>query len=146
MKQLIIYILTFSFVFAWGVSDVQGQDQEDKETSYWYVSEYKIPQQKMDSLRTLIDKSDPVYQMAMDEGNVLEYKEFFHHTGGEYNFVRMIKYPSWKAIDEGPGFGEVAEDAMPDSTKRQEIVDGFEWVFEGVAHKDNIYEEVTDVK
>jgi hypothetical protein len=41
----------------------------------------------MDSLRTLIDKSDPVYQMAIDEGNILEYKEFFHHTGSEYNFV-----------------------------------------------------------
>ena len=140
MKRLITYLLMLSFmVFACGVSDILGQDQEDEDTPYWYVAEYQIPPQKMDSLRTLAKKSDPVYEMAIDEGYILDYKELFHHTGGEYNFVRMIKYPSWSVIEEGPELGEVAEDAMPDKSKRQEIMKGFEWVFKGVQHKDNIY-------
>lgn len=147
MKEIIICILAFMFFgLTWGISDVQGQDQENEETPYWYVSEYKIPFEKADSLRTLNEMATPVYRKAIDEGYILDYKVFFHHTGGEYNVVMLTKYPSWDAIGEGQGFDKVDREAIPDSTRRQKIIDGFNWVFEGTSHRDNIYTEVTDIQ
>ncbi|MDZ7692140.1 MAG: hypothetical protein U5K69_13580 [Balneolaceae bacterium] len=147
MEKIIICILTVAFFgLTWGTSDVQGQDQENEETPYWYVSEYKIPFAKVDSLRTLNEMANPVYQKAIDEGYILDYKVFIHHTGGEYSVVLLTQYPSWDAIGEGRRFDEVDQIAIPDSVKRQKIIDGFNWVYEGAAHRDNIYTEVTDIE
>ncbi len=147
MKRLLTTLLTVTFImFGLGIADLEAQDMEDDKTTYWYVSEWKIPPQKLDSLRTLIDKSKSVYEKAIEEGPLLEHMELIHDTGGTFTYVRMMKYPSWEAINEGPGFGKVAEEAMPDSSKRQKIINGFQWILNGASHKDNIYTEATHSK
>jgi hypothetical protein len=141
MKSL-SFILLFTmlapvFLFA--------QEEEKEEVPYWYVMSYKLPWSKMDSMQSLIKKYTlPTVAEAKKEGKVLDYKVFIHHTGDEYNVLIMTKYPSWDAIDDGPGFREAFETLFPDEEEQKDVYGAFQWIFEGMEHFDNIYTELTE--
>lgn len=121
----------------------QEMEQEGEAQAYWHVQLYQIPWERVDSLRTLVDRTQPVVDDAIENGAILDFKILIHEMGDEYNVVEMTKYPSWAAIQEDRGFGEAAEEVFDEATD-EAIMDGFDWVYEGsAAHKDYIYTEAT---
>lgn len=122
----------------------QQMEQEEEQQAYWHVQLYQIPWERVDSLQSLTEQyTDQVVAGAKEAGSILDFKLLIHNMGDEYNVVEMTKYPSWAAIQEGRGFGPVAEELW-DEEQREAIMDGFAWVYEGnPAHKDYIYTEAT---
>ena len=119
---------------------------QEKETPYWYVSSYKVPWAKTDSLKTLVTMyTNPIVAQAKKMGRILDYHLLIHHTGGEYNVVIMVKYPSWTAIGKGAGFADAFKVIESNEAKRNAAIGSFNWVFEGSGsvHMDNIYTEAT---
>jgi hypothetical protein len=118
---------------------VQAQEEAD-ENPWVYVASYKVPWERVDSLVKLFDRyADPFVTYANENGFWLDRRVLIHDTGDEYNVVYETFYDSWEAIREG-GWGDAAWQAVePDSTQREAAIAGFNWVFEGVTHKDNIY-------
>lgn len=124
---------------------LDGQEMEEEEQqAYWHVAAFQVPWDRVDSLQTLVDQTQPVVERAIENGRLLDFKILIHDMADEYNVIEMRKYPSWAAIEEGPGFGEASEQVFDEATN-EAINAGFEWVYEGAsAHKDLIYTEATD--
>jgi len=139
-----IIVALFTAVLFLIYSNVIAQEEETKETPYWYVGSFRVPWAKVDSLQKLVKEyTIPVVAEAKKRGTILDYHLLIHHTGGEYNVVIMTKFPSWAAIDEGAGFRAVFETIELDKAKRDSVRASFNWVFESATHKDNIYREAT---
>lgn len=144
MKNSIVYMVILSFIFVLsGVTDIQAQSETEDDSPYWYVSHFKVPFAKIDSLESLVEQTMPVVEEAKKSGNLMDYRILIHHTGEEYNVVIMNLLPSWDAIDEDSGFGQAMEKVYDSEEKREEINSAFDWVFEGAPHKDNIYRDIT---
>jgi hypothetical protein len=140
MKTL-LFVLMVLFL----ASTVQAQGTQTKDQAYWYVSSYKVAWSKVDSLKTLVKMyTGAMIAQAKKMGRILDYRLLTHHTGGEYNVIIMVKYPSWEAMGKGAGFGEAYKAIEPDAAKRKAVWDTFNWVFENPVHVDNIYTEATD--
>ncbi len=126
-------------------TDVRAQDgdeMEEAEAPWIYISSYKIPWSRVDSLTKLVALY-PVPDKAMENGTVMDYHMIVHHTGDEYNIVIVNVYESWESMGESNGFGAAFEDLEPDEERRAEVNAGFNWVFADTEHHDNIYREMT---
>ena len=65
--------------------------QNEKETPYWYVSNYKVNWAKVDSLQGLVTKyTVPIVAQAKKNGTILDYHFLIHHTGNTNN-VKIVE-------------------------------------------------------
>ena len=122
-------------------TDVRAQDgdeAEEAEAPWVYISAYKIPWSRVDSL-TKLNKLYPVVAKAMENGTILEYHMIVHHTGDEFNVLIVRVFESWESMGEGSGFGAAFEELEPDEARREEVNAGYSWVFADTEHRDNIY-------
>ena len=143
-SKTIIFAVLLAVLFS-AQSTVLAQEEKSQETPYWYVSSYKVPWAKVDSLEKLVKQyTVQIVAEAKKQGSILDYRIFRHHTGGEYNIVILEKLPSWAAINVSGIYRKAFEAIEPDKSKRDEVNAGFNWVFEGTVHNDNIYTEMTD--
>ena len=134
-------------VFMAGMSiTVFGQENWD---SYpWvYETESQVPWSRVDSLDKLTTMSNELnfYGKAVEMGFVLDMRTYIHHTGGVWNVKVQWIYPSFEAINE-QGWGTKVWEALGvDEEKVKEIRGGFNWVFNDVIHRDNIYRLISSV-
>ncbi len=104
------------------------------------TSAYRVPFERLDTLRALLKESRPVLAAAKRLGGILDDVWLIHSWGGEYTVLQMTTWKSWAAItDTTVGFEAATRKAIPDSLARKKLNDRFEWVFNGVTHVDNIY-------
>jgi len=115
-----------------------GDEAEAPEAAWIYISSYKIPWSRVDSL-TKLNKLYPVVAKAKENGTVLDFHMLVHDTGDEYNVVIVNVYESWESMGEGNGFGAAFEELEPDADRRAEVNAGYGWVFADTEHMDNIY-------
>ena len=150
MSSQVRFVTRAGFVFALAglllavPTDVRAQDGDEAEApeAHWiYMTAYKIPWSRVDSLNKL-NKLYPVVAKAKENGTVLDYHMLVHHTGGEYNVVIVNVYESWEAMGEGNGFDAAFEELEPDEERRVEVNAGYGWVFNNTDHRDNIYREM----
>jgi len=126
-------------------STLLAQEEKSAEKPYWYISSYKVPWSKIDSLEKLVKMYlVPVVAEAKKYGKILDYHYLIHEMGDEYNVVIMRKYSSWRIIDEDTSFEKAIEALEPDKAKRDSVNSRFNWVFKDSVHKDNIYHELTE--
>ncbi len=139
-----IFIVLLAVLFS-AQSTLFAQEEKSQETAYWYVSSYKVPWARVDSLEKLEKKyGAPTIAEAIKTGGILEHLILRHRYGDEYNIVYLIKYPSWTAVNKKGVFRTAFETVEPDKAKRDAVNAGYKWVFEGTVHKDNIYTEIAD--
>ena len=122
-------------------TDVRAQDgdeAEQAEAPWIYITSHKIPWSRVDSL-TKLNKLYPVIAKAKENGTILDYHMIVHQYGDEYNVLVVRVYESWESMGEGSGFGAAFEELEPDEERRAEVNAGYNWVFAGTVHKDNIY-------
>ncbi len=122
-------------------TDVRAQDgdeMEEAEAPWIYITSHKIPWSRIDSL-TKLNKLYPVIAKAKENGTLLDYHMIVHQYGDEYNVLVVRVYESWESLGEGSGFGAAFEELEPDEERRAEVNAGYNWVFDGTVHKDNIY-------
>ena len=101
---------------------------------------YRVPFERVDTLRQLLKESRPVIAQAKRLGGILDDQWLIHSWGGEYTVLQVTTWKSWAAItDTTTGFDAAQRKAFPDSVTRKKLNDRFEWVFQGVTHVDNIY-------
>ncbi len=125
-------------------TDVHAQDgdeAEEAEAAWIYISSFKIPWSRVDSL-TKLNKLYPVIAKAIENGTILDYHMIVHHTGDEYNVLIVRVFESWESMGEGGGFEAAFEELEPDEERRAEVNAGYDWVFADTEHKDNIYREM----
>ena len=125
-------------------TDVRAQDgdeTEEAEPAWIYMSSWKIPFSRVDSLSKLV-KLYPIPEKAIENGALLDYHMIVHHTGNEYNMVIVSVYESWESMGEGNGFGAAFRELEPDEDRRAEFNAGLQWVFSDAEHVDNIYREM----
>ncbi len=115
--------------------------QESQEQPVVYINQNQIPWDRIDSLTTLLQSRPQWTAKAKELGHILDEKFLIHMHGDEWNVVVITAYPSWTAFANlSPGWrGEVARMVEPDSTRRAAINAGYDWVFAGTMHRDNIY-------
>ena len=117
-----------------------GQVNEDS-TPWVYETEYQVPWSRIDSLLKLTTMSNELnfYGKAVEMGFVLDIRMYIHHTGGVWNVKVQWIYSSFEAINE-PGWGKKVWEAVGvNEEKIKELDGGFNWVFNDVIHRDNIY-------
>ena len=118
MKKSLIIIFLVLFI----PSFLMAQEEEKKDVPYWYVMSFKVPWDRIDSLKNMVKQyTIPVVAEAKKSGKILDYNLLIHHTGDEYNVVIMTKFPSWSAIGEGAGFGAAMEIVIPDKEDRDKM-------------------------
>lgn len=112
-------------------------------TAWVYASYYRVPFSRVDSLLKL-QRFRPAWRdRAVAMGCFLDTGLLIHHTGNEYNVVVSTTYASFRDI--GPGApragcaGEAWRAVVPDSAMRAAISAGNRWVYENVAHYDQIF-------
>lgn len=111
--------------------------------SFVTTTSHRVPFERVDSLRKLLKETQPIAVEAKRRGGILDDVWLVHAWGGEYNVVQMTTWKSWAAIgDTTLGFDAATRKVYPDSVARKKINDRFNWVFNGVAHVDNIYQKV----
>ena len=111
--------------------------------SYVTTTAHRVPFERVDTLRKLLKETRPVLAEAKRLGGVLDDMWLIHAWGGEHNVVQMTTWKSWAAIaDTTVGFDAATRKVYPDSAARKKINDRFNWVFQGVAHIDNIYQKL----
>lgn len=125
---------------------VASAQEQETPSPFWYVSEYKVPWTKVDSLSSLLRADEVLIQEAITRGNVLESKVLIHHTGDEQNLVVMNKYPTWEAIDADPGLGPLATEMWGEDRARARS-EAWDWILEttGGAHRDQIFTEAASL-
>jgi hypothetical protein len=125
---------------------IASAQEQDTPSPFWYVSEYKVPWSKVDSLSSLLRADEELVKEAVRRGNVLESKVLIHHTGDEQNLVYMNKYPTWEAINADPGLGPIATESWGED-RAQARNDAWDWIFEtsGGAHRDRIFTEAASL-
>ena len=141
MKKSLIIIFLVLFI----PSLLMAQEEEKKDVPYWYVMSIKIPWERIDSLQTLVKKyTVKVTAEAIKSGKILDYKFLIHHTGDEYNVVIMTKFPSWDSMGDLTTMQTAQELVIPDKEERDKVNGGWQWIFEGTQHIDNIYSDAFD--
>jgi len=144
-KLTIVLTLMFTFLGASVVTAQEDGNAGEESGPYWYVSKYKVPFSKLDSLNTLMDEYiNDVVDRAVENGILLDYKLLVHHTATEYTVTIMRQYETWDDIDEEIGLGDAAQEVIPDEELRQKVGEGFYWIIDDVPHKDHIYIDVTE--
>lgn len=125
-----------------GATSLRPAQQTDQ-APYWYVSTYSVDWRQVDSLQSLFRKYTlPIVEEAKKDGKLLDYKMLIHNMGNEWNVVLVRKYRSWDDIDD-PALGPAAQKVFPDSAQRARVNAAFAEIYQGGAHRDFIYQEVT---
>jgi hypothetical protein len=120
-----------------------GSPRSAESQSYISTTAHRVPFSRVDSLRKLLKATKAVTDEAKRRGGILDDMWLIHAWGGEYNVVEVTTWKSWAAIEDTTlGFGAAERKVFPDSMQRKRFDDGFNWVFEGVPHVDNIYRKV----
>lgn len=120
-----------------------GQTQPQQPQGYWYVSEFRVDFRLVDSLQKMLRAYTlPVNREAHRSGDFLEERWLFHHTGDEYNVMRMRRFRTWDAIQNDTSFGAAFRRQFPDSARRAAINAAFTGVFQAAPHRDGIYTEL----
>lgn len=123
-------------------SSVEAQQPGRDTLVYWYVSAFKIPFERIDSLRSLIRTYEfPVVEEAKRAGQLIERNYLVHDTGDEWNFVIVTKWRSWAAIRSDTSVAAARRRLMPDSANRAAVGRLFNWAFGPAEHRDNVYVE-----
>jgi hypothetical protein len=138
LVQIVVAVIVLGFMLG-GAGQAYAQEEEGAERPWVYVSFYKVPWDRIDSL-TALNKLYPWTEKAVEMGHILDFKMLVHDTGDEYNIVWMTFFPSWEAMGEGTRWTEVFEALEPDAERRAEVNEGFNWVYRGTQHYDNIYQ------
>ena len=111
--------------------------------TYVTTTAHRVPFARLDTLRKLLKETQRVTTEAKRLGGIVDDVWLIHAWGGEHSVVQVTTWKSWAAItDTTLGFDAATRKAYPDSVARKKINDRFDWVFEGVAHVDNIYQKV----
>jgi hypothetical protein len=119
-----------------------GGIQSSEAQQYVSTTAFKVPFTRLDSLQKLLKATKAVDQEAKRRGGVVDNVWLIHAWGGEQTVVNMTTWKSWAAMeDTALGFNAATRKVYPDSAQRKRINDGFEWVFEGQPHVDNIYQK-----
>ena len=120
--------------------------QQETDSPVWYVSHYKVPWARVDSLVTLEQQYAQRVreELTPEQTGILDRKVLIHDTGTEWNVVIMTKYPSWAAVREEPPVNAM-ETLWPDEEERERIQAAFNWVYEGTEHRDAIYREASEI-
>jgi len=122
---------------------VVGRPPSAQAQAYISTTAHRVPFSRVDSLRKLLKATKAVVEEAKRHGGVLDDMWLIHAWGGEYNVVEVTTWKSWAAIEDTTlGFEAASRKVYPDSAQRKRFDDGFNWVFEGVPHVDNIYRKV----
>ncbi len=138
--------LTILAAIALTTVPAEATAQEPSESPYWYLSHYKVPWAKVDSLVALEQRYAPMVreELTPEQTGILDRKLLIHDTGNEWNVVIMTKYVSWAAIREDPAVN-IMEAVWPDEAERQRIQAAYNWVYEGAEHWDAIYRESEEI-
>ncbi len=137
LVRIVVAVIVLGFMLG-GAGQAYAQEEEGTERPWVYASFYKVPWERIDSL-TKLQKLYPWTEKAKEMGCLLDRSVLVHAYGSEYNVVIMRYYASWEDI-EGTGCGQRAFEALePDSTRRAEVDAGFNWVYQGTEHRDEIY-------
>jgi hypothetical protein len=119
----------------YAVSPTNAHAQNYVSTTAWRVAFSRI-----DSLQKLLKATKAVEVEAKRRGGVLDHMWLIHAWGNEYTAVEVTTWKSWAAIEDTTlGFTAAERKVYPDSLQRKRFDDGFNWVFEGLTHQDNIY-------
>ncbi len=111
--------------------------------TYVTTTEHRVPFERVDSLRKLLKEDLPVLAEAKRRGGILDNVWLLHRWAGEYTVVNVTTWKSWAAIEDTTlGLAAARRKVTPDSVARRKYNDRMDWVFEGVAHRDNIYVKV----
>ena len=111
--------------------------------SYVSTTAWRVPFNRIDSLQKLLKATKAVSIEAKRRGGILDDMWLIHAWGNEYSAVQVTTWKSWAAIEDTTlGFDAAARKIYPDSLQRKRIQDGYNWVFEGLTHVDNIYRKV----
>jgi hypothetical protein len=136
----VLALLAPAFQTALGQETNERRSLYDDAGHYVYVSYFKIPWAKVDSLIQLQNIWNAVTGKGRELGCFVDREFLIHQTGTEYNVVFKTYYKDWASINEGCG-GRAFRAAVPDSAQRTAINAGNQWVFDGVEHRDVIYWE-----
>jgi hypothetical protein len=108
--------------------------------TYVTTTSWRVPFERIDTLRQLIKETRPVLAAAKRLGGILDDVTLIHAWGGEFTVVNMTTWKSWAAItDTTTGFDAATKKTIPDSAARKKLNDRFAWVYQGLTHQDNIY-------
>jgi hypothetical protein len=126
--------------------DGAAQVGEEQQQAYWYVSHFKIPFAKVDSLVSLEKSYSPRIRAGLtsEQSGMLDRKVLIHDTGNEWTVVIMTKHPSWASIRAEPPVN-MMQHVFRDEAERGRIQAAFNWVFEGAEHWDAIYREAEEI-
>ena len=111
--------------------------------SYISTTAFRVPFERIDTLRKLLKETQPVLAEAKRRGGILDDVWLVHAWGGEFNVVNMTTWKSWAALEDTTvGLDAATRKVYPDSVARKKLNDRFAWVFQGVPHVDNIYRKI----
>lgn len=135
-KRALVIGVSVAMLLAGGLQRLQAQ-------AYVTATAHRVPFSRVDSLQKLLKATKAVAEEVKRRGGILDNMWLIHAWGGEHNVVQVTTWKSWAAMEDTTvGFAAATRKVYPDSTQRKRINDGFNWVFEGVSHVDNIYRKV----
>lgn len=141
MRAIHLLIPTAGLTVWLGATSLRPAQQT--EAPYWYISTYSVDWRQVDSLQSLFrNYTLPIAEEAKKEGKLLDYKILIHNMGNEWNVVLARKYRSWDDIDDAV-LMPATRKLFPDSADRARVNAAFGEIYQGGAHRDAIYREVT---
>lgn len=127
-------LVGFTFGFA---------QQTQQPTAYWYVTQFQVDFRLADSLGKMLKAHrTPVAEELKRSGNMLEERWLLHHTGNEWNVLRIQKFPNWAAMNDNAAGMAAIRKVVPDSARRATINSAFRDIFQANPHRDGIYVEM----
>jgi len=137
MRELLSSML---LVAAFGAPLTVSAQQVDEQPVV-YVTQNQVPWDRVDSLTKLLPLYPEWLVQAREQGHLINQETWIHRFGDQWNVVQVRVYPSWKAFsDRNSGWaGEIFRAVEPDSAKRAALISGYNWVYGGTIHRDNIY-------
>ena len=116
--------------------------QQQQPTAYWYLTQHQIDFRLADSLGRMLKTVSGVNEERKRSGHLLEERWLLHHTGTEWNVLRIQKFPNWAAISDDAPVNAAFRKVFPDSARRDAITKAFGGIFQANAHRDAIYVEI----
>ncbi len=110
--------------------------------NYVTAAAYRVPFERVDSLRKLLKETKPLLAEAKRLGGIVDDVWLIHAWGGEYNVVEMTTWKSWAAIEDTTlGLGAAGRRCLLTLRLGSESTTASRGV-QGVSHIDNIYQRV----
>ncbi len=122
---------------------VAGSAHAAHAQTYVTTTAHRLPPERLDSLRALIQVGKPAVEAAKRRGGIADVYWLIHAWGGEYNAIEVITWTSWAAVGDPTLNVEGSYPTVyPDPEQRKRVEAAWSWVFAGVHHEDNIYFKV----